>query len=133
MKPLPATYRKDGFLWTVQGRVGNVALATQESDTVPPRWSVFVVQQNEAHVIAGVTIEAAESMPGKESWGRLGWTPSTETRAREILAEQIAAQAERAERAGEAPAPPLLPRERCLAHLEDEPCPVCSAYIAAGL
>lgn len=107
VKPLSATYRKGGFLWTVVERVGNVALATQESPAVAPRWSVFIVQQNPDREMGGKAIEAAESMPGAESWGRLGWTPNSEACAREIFAEQIAAQAERAARVAVACDPSL--------------------------
>lgn len=37
-------------------------------------FEVVIVQRHDTYELGGRTIEAAETIPGSSTWGRLGWT-----------------------------------------------------------
>ena len=73
MKPLPKTFTKGGFDFIVIERLGNVALLSKTKNGAKS-YEVVIIQSHNGYTIGNKTIEAAESMPPSESWGRLGWS-----------------------------------------------------------
>lgn len=92
MKPLADTYKKNGYIFHLVERDGDVAIYSQNDPdsgkTVA--YEVFEVQKNEERVISGVSIPASESVPSNESWGKKGYTlwslELAHARKREIIA-----------------------------------------------
>lgn len=88
MKPLPTTFRKDGYNFRLLDRVDDVALF-EKSCGGHVSWETVVVQKYGERTIAGNAIPATEAMPPATSWGQKGWTLTTIERAREKLAEIV--------------------------------------------
>lgn len=75
MRKLPETFKKSGFDYLLIERQRNAAIYRQTK--LPALWECYEVgkiRQNPAREAFGVQIEAAESWPSSEEWGRNGWT-----------------------------------------------------------
>lgn len=84
MKPLGPTYAKNTFHYDVIARRGRYAIAEQRQK---PGWrvlayEVFIVRRVKEAKMFGTVVEAHESVPSNEEWGRLGWTYRTLEEAR---------------------------------------------------
>lgn len=100
MKTLPfgvdLPRRVDGWTLRIVGRSGDVVLVRKtHPEVAAPAWEVAIVQHNNERVIGGKTIEAGESLPGAEAFGRLAWAPSGEAAAERKFAEVVASEARR--------------------------------------
>lgn len=76
MRTLSTSYKKNGHLFNLIEREGDIAIYEQIEPDSGKRiaYEVFEIQRNEARTIAGKDIEAGESCPGNEQWGRQGFT-----------------------------------------------------------
>lgn len=76
MRTLATEYRKNSYDFKQVSREGGIAIYEQiDPDTKKiVAYEVFEVQKNASRVIAGVTIEAGESTPSNEQWGKSGYT-----------------------------------------------------------
>ena len=78
MKPLPDTFRKDGYNFVQVFREGRVAVFSKsKSGHRWPSFETVIIQENKARTIAGVNIPASESLPRSEDWGWKGWSFTT--------------------------------------------------------
>lgn len=93
MKPLAATFRKDGFDWSLVERQGNIAIYKQTKPGVE-RFNTIHIQSHNGREIGGKLFEPAEFMPSAEQWGRLGWSYFTLEGAREKVVEELASRKE---------------------------------------
>jgi hypothetical protein len=79
-------YKRNGYEFAITERSGDVCLAVGRKGKITT-YEVFIMQHNAERIIAGVTIQASQSPPGNEQWGRKGWTYSSEDQAREKYAD----------------------------------------------
>lgn len=78
MRPLPESFTKDKFSFSLLQRTGNVALFSKSKPHINrPFFEVVKVQQSEEHSIAGHLIPASEHLPSSESWGTSAWSYSS--------------------------------------------------------
>lgn len=73
MKPLPVTFRSDGFDFRQRQREGDIVLLEKSKGRVTSFEVVRVQRRNERFAFGNV-LPAGEVMPPSESWGRLGWS-----------------------------------------------------------
>lgn len=76
MKILELQFKKNGYDHRQIFRQDDIAIyetATPESGRVIG-YEVFIIQKNKSRVIAGRQIDANESTPSNEQWGKFGWT-----------------------------------------------------------
>lgn len=76
MKLLPITYNKYGYRFDLYERTGDVAVYEQSEPETGKvyAYEVFIVQKNEAGFRFGKDIEASESVPNSERWGKEAYT-----------------------------------------------------------
>ena len=87
MKTLPKQFRKGGFDYILVERIGNAAIYRQTKlPALHECYEVGRIRQNKAREAFGRQIEASESWPSSEEWGRLAWTYRDLRHARERLA-----------------------------------------------
>ena len=92
MRPLPETFSKGGFEYTLIERDGMAAIYRQSSPgTVQNCFEVGRIRRNAARIQFGIQIEAAESWPSSEEWGVRAWTYTDLGRAKQRLATLIPA------------------------------------------
>lgn len=75
MKTLPQHFTKRGFQYDIVCRRGDTAIYRQTK--IGQNWEAFevgIVQKNDTYEIGGKTIDAHESWPQREDWGKLAWT-----------------------------------------------------------
>lgn len=73
-----------GWTFTMLERIGDAALLRKVHPDVPrAAYEVAIIQHNHEREIAGKLIEAGESLPGAEAFGRIAWAPPTYAAARE--------------------------------------------------
>jgi len=80
MKILSTEITKKGFTYRQICRQNNVAVYSQHlkgQSGEPMSYEVIVIKQHGEYTLGGVTIEAGESYPGDEQFGRLGWSYSS--------------------------------------------------------
>ena len=90
MKQLAYYKSRQGYLWRVIDRKGNVALA--EGGSIG--FEVFEVQSHNGREINGKWCEPAEYPPSNEQWGAKGFSYQKEESARAKFAEMVKQQAE---------------------------------------
>lgn len=88
MKPLPQTFREDGFVVRVVKRKGNVALLVKSKLDQSESYEVVIIQTRPEETIYCQRYPAREVMPHSEQWGRHGWSPIDEESA-ELLFQQL--------------------------------------------
>lgn len=90
MKPLPETFRQDGFDFTMLRREGRVAMFRKAKSERNTGFEVVIVQWRPEHEWQGKIYPASEAMPGNELWGKQGWSQVTreaaDARFRELIA-----------------------------------------------
>lgn len=76
MRPLKTNYRKNSYDFNLIEREGDVAIYEQIEPESGKKigYEVFEVLKNKARTIAGRDIEATESCPNNEQWGKFGYT-----------------------------------------------------------
>lgn len=72
-KPLPNSFKKWGFDWAVLKREGDCALLSQSKDGGVNYNVCKIKKGNEYTFPNGRVVEAQESIPSAEQWGRLAW------------------------------------------------------------
>lgn len=83
MKTLKSYHSRNGYLWKIIERQGDIALA--HGGIIG--WEVFEVQRHHGREIGGKWCEPAEYAPSNEQWGSKGWSFKDEAKAREKFAE----------------------------------------------
>lgn len=82
MKPLPETFRQDGFDFRILRRRGRVALlAKGKPGHRLQSFEVVLIRERPAEIICGYEYPEREAMPPSESWGEAGWTFTTQANA----------------------------------------------------
>jgi hypothetical protein len=78
MKPLPTTFRSDGFDFQLLLREGDVALLRKTKPGFSfETYEVVILHRTKEHIgPRGNLILASECMPHDERWGTRGWTYS---------------------------------------------------------
>lgn len=99
MRPLPTTYSKSGYDYTLLDRVADVAMFSQALAGRVIAYEVVVVQYHKATVIMGKPVPEREGVPSAEQWGSAGWTLRTPEEARDKMRDVIAERAEKAKAA----------------------------------
>ena len=92
MRPLPQTFREDGFELRVVQRRGNVALIVKSKPDQSESFEVVILQHRPAETIHGKHYPAREVMPRPEQWGICAWTPFNQQEA-QILFQNLARKA----------------------------------------
>jgi hypothetical protein len=97
MKPIPSTFRKNGWNYKLLARNEHAAIYTQSLHQDLPAngraagYEVVVIGRREAGsaTLGGVVVEfeASETLPATESWGVKGWTFPTKEAAEVKFAE----------------------------------------------
>ena len=86
--PLADFYKKNGYYYKLEKRVGDVAIFEQYSDGKLIAYEVFEVHKQKATDWGTVHYEAKERVPSSEEWGNNAFTVHTLQRA-EMHMEQI--------------------------------------------
>lgn len=88
MKQLPLTYNKYGYRFDLYTRLDDIAVYEQSDPKTGKvyAYEVFIVQKNEAGNRFGRDIEASESVPSTNEWGRDAFTVWTLDEATEKVA-----------------------------------------------
>jgi hypothetical protein len=74
-KPIPLTFRKDGFDFTQLQRLGDWCLYSKTKTGFKSTFfEVMRILTHDGREIAGQKIEPAEYLPGNESWGNYGFS-----------------------------------------------------------
>ena len=93
MKPIPNTFQKNGYDYTLLERQGNVAVYEQHRDERTFAYEVVKIRPRPAREFNGVKLEAAERLPSDEEWGTWGKTytlsGSTPSTARSLAKHQM--------------------------------------------
>lgn len=89
MTPLPLTFKSNGFEFTQVCRDGQLAIYSKRQ----PDWAkdaliyeVVRIKRNETYAIHGHAIEAHESYPKSEAWGKDGFAATTLQAAKAVFA-----------------------------------------------
>ena len=84
MKILSKEFSKNGFTYKQVWREGNVAIYQQGRGNVMwERYEIGRIRQNQSRTVFGKVLEASESWPCSEEWGRLAYTEMDLRRAKE--------------------------------------------------
>ena len=74
MIPIPNTFRKNGYDYTLLERQGMIAVYEQHRDERTFAYEVVKIRHRPARMIVGMKLEASERLPSDEDWGTLGKT-----------------------------------------------------------
>ena len=79
MKQLESNYKKYGYNFRQIEREGDIAIYEQSDPETGKVYAfeIFIIQKNEASEIFGNSVEARESVPSTEKWGKEAFTTWT--------------------------------------------------------
>lgn len=76
MNPLITKFKKNGFIYSLVKRDGDVAMFSMEKYGHIIAYEVVVIQQYQEWTVAGITIQAHEGLPSTSMFGTHGWAYS---------------------------------------------------------
>ena len=77
MKPLPDTFRSDGFDFRLLRRDADVVLLVKSKPSGTASYEVVILQHRPAEIIGGIHYPPREAMPRSADWGISGWSYAT--------------------------------------------------------
>lgn len=99
MKILGSQFNRQGFIYELVARDGDIAVYSQRSKSIGTKdlgkvvgYEVFKVQSHDGLFIHGVWIEPSEYIPSNAEWGQKGWSFFDEKKAMEKFQKLIKAR-----------------------------------------
>ena len=91
MKPLPQIYTRSGYHFRLVQRIGDITIYSQHDNETGDIhcYEVFVVRRHNGYRTRAGYVEAGEYKPSTAMWGKIAFSPTTLTKARERALQLI--------------------------------------------